>query len=706
MDERRKKSIGTRQYEVPRAKHPLDFPDKTIIVELAQATVRCDAVFLVGIEREQHCVVAQTAGSHLHETIIGDLIRTITHNASKPNPASVPADPHTFGVPLPFGGSDVVGALILSGLKEPNLSACQAAAIANLQQIIGSLLKTNEAQRAASESKAELRLTLETMDQAITVFDGDARLTFWNQRYIDLFGIDPKVAKKGASLRDIIASQTRSNGFEGFDTEDYETMLRKLREGLARGETVEGGVRLESGRIISSVHTGTPDGGWVATHSDVTERVLAQEKVKHASEHDSMTGLLNRSKFTAEYERLSAQPGRVVAMLIDIDRFKSVNDNHGHGAGDAVIMNVAERLKGCVRQDDVVARLGGDEFAVLLSLGPQAGSDEARRLAEAVLDRMREDMLFEGISIDFSVSIGAYEIESKHEGLDDALSRADFALYRAKQDGRAKAQFFDKALARELDRSKLFSSLVTRETYDDTLALQFQPIVCLKTGKDCSFEALIRWAGPESDYLTPIGIIEAAEQNGAISCIGDWVLNNALRAHRSWDSDARIAVNLSPRQLGNGTVFEQVKQALEHHNVSPKLLELEVTENAVLQDEASFQELHELKQLGVQINLDDFGTGYASLTMLQRFPFDKLKIDRSFINRSDDDPLSGAIVRSVVGLGHELGLETVAEGIETQCQLDAMNALGCALGQGYFLGRPMNGVDVVQRVSHKTTLAA
>ncbi|MEM8916474.1 MAG: EAL domain-containing protein, partial [Pseudomonadota bacterium] len=423
---------------------------------------------------------------------------------------------------------------------------------------------------------------------------------------------------------------------------------------------------------------------------------LAQEKVHHASVHDGMTGLVNRSRFTEEFDRLSGEGSRLIIMLVDVDHFKAVNDNYGHGAGDAVLQSVANRLKSSVRETDVVARLGGDEFAVLIKLKNDAGPEQTRLNAEKVLGRMREQLLFKQNKIDFSVSIGACEVKDETD-LETALSRADFALYKAKNDGRAKYCIYDATIARELEHSRKLQSLVACDTYADKLTLFFQPIVCLKTRVDYCYEALIRWSGDQADYLTPSEIIQAAERNGSITRLGDWVLHEALKAHRSWQTKSRIAVNLSPRQLGSGAVIAQVKNALEHWGTAPSSLELEVTETALLQDEKSIDELYALKNLGVQIALDDFGTGYSSLTLLQRFPFDKLKIDRAFIGKVDADQLSQTIAGTVVSLGSKLDIETVAEGIETEQHLDIVKSMGCAMGQGFLLGKPQSGTVIGRR---------
>lgn len=681
------------------AEGSIDFRDKQAIVELAVATMGCHTAVISTIVDGVHTVFA-SEGDGFQK--LEDTYRLVSQVIESGQTICVGGNdqdkPLYVGLPLHIDGSRLAGVLSIIDLKRKCLSKADKHVLRNLQAIVNSLLGTHDAHRLAAEREAELQITLENMDQGITVFDADARLTLWNQRYIDIFDIDPELVKEGASLRDLVGSKQLSNGFEGFDTDDYDKMLGKLRDGLARGEVVEGGVRLNNGRIISSIHAAMPNGGWVATHSDITERVLAQEKVEHASLHDGMTGLVNRSRFTEEFERLNEGNGRLAVMLIDIDHFKAVNDNHGHGAGDAVIMSVAERLRSCVRKSDVVARLGGDEFAVLLSLDKDTGVNTARAVAGKVVERMREQLRFKNSIIKFSVSVGCHEALAGQTSLEKMLSRADFALYKAKEKGRSRYQFFDPSIASELERSKRMQALVDQDTYADTLTVHFQPIVCLKTEKDCCFETLIRWAGNEAEYMTPSDIIQAAEQNGSIHSLGNWVLNEAIKAHSAWPGSTRIAVNISPKQLGSGDLLEHVKAALQRWKLAPNRLELEVTETAVLQDNASINELQQIKDLGVQIALDDFGTGYSSLTLLQRFPFDKLKIDRSFVDQVDSDPLSHAIVSSIADLGRKLSVETVAEGIETDQHLSVMEALGCGMGQGFLLGRPMNAGAIAYRM--------
>ncbi len=682
-----------------------DLPDKRAIIGLAMATMGCNTAIISTIENGHHHIFASHGDDHSGLNDLDSWVGEVLQSAQM----VVRGDDHSdaplyIGLPICSGNETAAGVLSIIGEATQRLSDADHRALDHLTTIVNTLIATQGAHRLATESRTELHITLENMDQGVTVFDADARLVLWNQRYLEIFEKDAEDVYKGVSLEQLIAKQNVQNGFEGLG-DDFPQMMRELRAGLARGEIVPGGVRLNSGRIISSIHAAMPNGGWVATHSDITERVRAQEKIEHASLHDPMTGLVNRAKFAAEFDDRNEGDGYLVVMLVDIDHFKAVNDTYGHGAGDAVIMSVASRLKSCVHKDDVVARLGGDEFALLLHVGNDADPETAHTVAANVVERMGEELSFQGTVINFSVSVGYHAFAPGQCDLEKALTCADFALYKAKERGRARCQFFNPRLARELYRSKHMQSLVRQDTYAEKFDVHYQPIVSLCSGQDYGFEALIRWVGGQSEYMEPIDIIQAAEQNGAIGSLGNWVLNRALQDHTRWGKASRITVNVSPRQLGQGEFVEQVESALNRWDVAPEHLELEVTETALLQDMASIEELHALKQLGVQIALDDFGTGYSSLTLLQRFPFDKLKVDRSFVDRVDSDAMSQAIVRSVVQLGRDLRISTVAEGIETERHRAVMDTMGCTLGQGFLLGRPMEADAVIKRTRHARQVA-
>ncbi|MEM6666549.1 MAG: EAL domain-containing protein [Pseudomonadota bacterium] len=665
-------------------------------MRLVRATVPCRLAAIFSVSNGKSDIVCLDGSGNFHRPSLEAFVEAVAMEANALS-SSECADgaPCMLGIPLSAEPEDVAGVLVILDPRDQEVLEPGHQTVLDLQGVLTSLVTTSHAHRQAAERQTELHMTLEQMDQGLTVFDANARLTLWNKRYVDLFELDPAIVFKGARLADLIASKNTETRLIGF-TAQYEAMLKELREGLARGEIVTGGAELDNGRIISSVHAAMPGGGWVATHSDITERVRAEEKIKHASEHDSMTGLVNRATFNAEYERRAADGQRLVVMLVDIDHFKAVNDNFGHGAGDAVIISVAERLRSCVRQADVVARLGGDEFAVLFQLDQRDPANMSEVLAEKVVGRMRRELNHKGAVINFSVSVGFHEAHGAEGSLEEALSCADFALYKAKENGRGRFQPFDTGIERELSNARRIQALVREDTYARQLTMHYQPIVHIDSRAEYGYEALIRWAGTRSEYIAPSDIIEAAEQNGSIVSLGEWVLNQALRQADLWQTNLQLAVNVSPKQLGQGVFLEQVKTALERWNVSPDTLELEVTETAVLQDQASIDELHGIKQLGVRIALDDFGTGYSSLTLLQQFPFDKLKIDRSFVDQVDTDPLSRAIVSSVTQLGRDLKVRTVAEGIETEQHLNVMAAVGCCLGQGFLIGKPMAPDDICQ----------
>ncbi len=691
-----------------------DLPQIQEILEFIASRLECPGVMLSMNEGDHHRVIASFGLTAADEATIKhcasqvgddnqlfaiDDAETLKNLAAE----AVGAEPSCIrfyvGLPLSVDASGMLGILSIVDHKARTISDRIRHTLSHTQLIVNSLLASYEAKKIAQESQDELRITMDNMDQGLTVFDADAKMTLWNQRFIDIFEKSADDIYRGVSLKELIEKQDLKNGFEGFEG-GFEEMLAALRAGLARGEIVPGGVRLNSGRIISSVHAAMPNGGWVSTHSDITERMRAQEKIEHASLHDSQTGLGNRAKFACQFESMAADTSkRMAVILIDIDEFKKVNDNFGHAGGDAVIVCVAERLTECARSEDVVIRLGGDEFAILLQIDGKTDHDIIPSIARTIVKRMRNELNYGQSIINFSVSVGSYEADKQTTSLEEILSRADFALYKAKENGRSSYQMFNRRIEAELSRTKRIQTTVRNADSTDNLALVYQPILCLNSNRDCGFEALIRWNGDPDDRISPQDIIQATERDGSIGHVGNWVLNKALEEACQWDESISLSVNVSPKQLGQSDFVNQVRKALKRWKFAPERLELEVTETALLQDQASISELHEIKGLGVSIALDDFGTGYSSLTHLQLFPFDKLKIDRSFVDLADTDKLSNAIVRSVAQLAGELDIKTVAEGIETQEQLSVMTSIGCTLGQGYLLGRPMSAELARQRIT-------
>ena len=421
-------------------------------------------------------------------------------------------------------------------------------------------------------------------------------------------------------------------------------------------------------------------------------RQEAEDKIRTMALHDPLTGLANRRKLhdaLAEALRTRKRPGAVSALLmVDLDRFKPVNDLHGHGVGDRLLKEVADRLHDVIREGDLVARTGGDEFAVLLSDidGPDEAARPARRVIEALRAPFRIDELVcqVGATVGIATSDGTGGVDPE-----TLIRHADVALYRAKREGRGQFRFFEEEMdsairARAKLEMELRSALAAGQ-----VTPYYQPLVDLKTGDIKGYEVLSRWHHPVEGLIMPEVFIPIAEDTGLIGELTTRVLVQACLDAKSWPADATMAVNVSPVQLRDKRLPQRLLTIIQQTGFPACRLEVEITENALVEDfPQAKQILTALKACGVRIALDDFGTGYSSLNHLRELPFDKLKIDRSFIASMETCEDSRKIVDAIVGLGHSLGLVTVAEGIEDIASADRLSALGCQLGQGYWFGHP------------------
>jgi diguanylate cyclase (GGDEF)-like protein/PAS domain S-box-containing protein len=428
---------------------------------------------------------------------------------------------------------------------------------------------------------------------------------------------------------------------------------------------------------------------------DVTERKVAEGRIAHMALHDGLTGLPNRILFmdrlNHEIARAERDPCRFAVLACDLDRFKAVNDTLGHPAGDALLRVVTERLRGVVREGDTVARLGGDEFAIILAglAAPEDASLAARRIIESLEQPVELDGHRIGIGVSVGIGIGA------RDGLDaDTLFRnADIALYRAKAAGRNTYRFYEAGMNSLVSQRNLLELEMREAVRLGGFSLHYQPVLHLATGTVRGFEALMRWSHPSRGVIAPSEFIPMAEETGLIGPLGTWALREACIEAASWPGDLRIAVNVSAVQFSQAGLEQGVLAALAASGLPAQRLELEITESVLMQDaEAVVACLHRLRALGVRSALDDFGTGYSSLSYLRRFPFDRIKIDRSFI-REIADPDTAAIVRAVVGLGAHLGTSITAEGIETEAQLEQVRREGCTEVQGYLFSRPLPSVE-------------
>ena len=433
-----------------------------------------------------------------------------------------------------------------------------------------------------------------------------------------------------------------------------------------------------------------------------------EHRITHLAFHDSLTGLPNRTYFRQQLEadltRAGKMGDKVSILCLDLDGFKSVNDTLGHPTGDALLHQVGDILSE-LAVDGLVSRLGGDEFAVILS--DRDDADRPRALAQDILDRLRQPMRVDGHQVASGASIGIAISPGDGADPDTLLKNADLALYRAKQDGRGVFRFFEPALDAAARRRRQLELDLREALQTGQFRLNFQPIFDLKADRIGGFEALLRWQHPTRGEVTPTEFIPVAEDTGLIIAIGEWVMHEACRQAIDWPGHVRVAVNVSPLQFRSTGFANVIFQALARTGLAPERLEVEITESVFLEGEASVVALlHQLRTMGVRVALDDFGTGYSSLSYLRSFPFDKIKIDKSFVDTVAEDSSSAAIVRAIVDLATALHMETTAEGVEDSDQLARLRGQGCSSIQGYLFSRPVEGDMVAGLISNQLSIAA
>ena len=545
------------------------------------------------------------------------------------------------------------------------------------------------------KQQALLDTALENMSQGLCMFDIDGRIVLYNERYAAMMDLDPP-PHEGQALVEVLELQKAVGQWKG-DAPQY---VGELIEEMRAGRTVER-VIVRIDRSIRVVHQPMASGGWVATFEDITEWEKAQQQISHMARHDGLTNLPNRTLFRERLERalhLSKRSDQLAVLCLDLDHFKEINDSLGHPVGDALLREVARRLSECVTEDDTVARLGGDEFAVVQfcrGCDPTTSSALASRLVE----RIGEPYDVAGHQLVIGVSVGVSLAPDDGDNPDLLLKNADLALYRAKADGRGTYRFFEagmdaRAQARRMLELDLRAALRRQE-----FEIHYQPIVDIAGDRTVAFEALVRWNHPERGRIAPGSFIPLAEETGLIVPLGEWVLRACAEA-AGWPGAIVVAVNLSPVQFKNPNLPAMVMSALQTSGLPANRLELEITESVLLQNsEATLETLHELRAQGVRISLDDFGTGYSSLSYLRSFPFDKIKIDRSFVQELASREDSMAIVRAVAGLGRSLGIVTTAEGVENAEQLDLLRREGCNQAQGYLFSPPRPAAEVERMLS-------
>lgn len=570
---------------------------------------------------------------------------------------------------------------------------------------------TDEIQLSETVQKRKLELERQNirLDAAVNnisiglcMMDARGRLVICNEPYARIYNLPPEFIRAGTQLEDILGHLFDVGMSAGGTREEY---IGWRREVIAKREYGKNIHELNN-RIILMQHHPMKDGGWVSTHEDITEQRQNEARIHHLARHDALTDLPNRTEFLEEMARAEAglQRGEMAAVLyIDLDHFKVVNDTLGHAVGDEVIKQAAVRLWGTTRETDLLARLGGDEFALLLR--PIDSADTAARVADRIIKTMCAPMNIRGQQIEIGASVGIAVGPGDGVTTDTLVKNADLALYRAKSEGRSTYHFFETGMDAELQHRRLIEAGLRLALSRNEFRLMYQPLLGLKENRISCVEALLRWDF-EGRTVSPVEFVPVAEDTGLISAIGQWVLNEACATAATWPGDVRIAVNLSPVQFRQRDLVNQVRRALSNARLDPARLELEITESLLLTDsESTLRALHELRAMGVRISMDDFGTGYSSLSYLRSFPFDKIKIDRSFMRDLVSRADSQAIIRAVIGLGQSLGMSTTAEGIETEEQLSLVRAQGVSEVQGYLFSPPVSGAELQNLLTTDTPFA-
>ncbi len=588
-----------------------------------------------------------------------------------------------------------VGFLLRSLLMQFERQALSEASLAERNDVLEATRSHMEQQTAElsasrgqlAEQSAALQAALAHMNQGIIMVAADHTVALWNQRAIDMLDLPADLLAARPKF-DALAAWQRAQG-EFSASENHPVYRIGYGTIVTEPQTYER--KRPNGRILE-VHTiPMSDGGMVRTYTDITDRRTAEEQIRYFAHHDSLTKLGNRMEFRQRLDEaiaLARRSGLSTAVLyLDLDGFKLVNDTHGHETGDKLLVEVAARLQDVVRSIDTVARMGGDEFAVIQTLVDHPSA--AERLAERIQAVVREPCGLSGVRCSVDVSIGI-ALSPEHAADAESLLRdADIALYRAKASGKGTYRMFDTGIDRRQQRMFMIEQDLRQALAGQQFFLEYQPIVDMTTLATVRYEALLRWRHPVEGVVAPGEFIGLAEKSGLIVPIGAWAMEQACSEAASWPESIEVAVNLSPAQFTDRTLPAQVAGVLARTGIAPGRLHLEVTEGLMLDDtSAVLGAMAALRATGVRFSLDDFGTAHAGLTYLRRFPFDSIKIDRSFVQDAPSEQESRAIVAAILAMGQAFGLTVIAEGVETEAQLALMREMGCGQVQGYLLGRP------------------
>ena len=529
---------------------------------------------------------------------------------------------------------------------------------------------------------------MDNIVQGVALFDADMRLITCNPRYAEIYGLPAEITRPGAASAEGSFPRRRAAQFGDVSGE---------RRTEADGSIVTTN-ELSDGRLILQRKKKLADGGWVSTHEDVTAYRRAEEKVREMATTDILTGLSNRFEFRQRLDRCLAeverQCGKFAIFYLDLDRFKAVNDSLGHPFGDKLLRVAADRIVGVVRGADAIARLGGDEFAVIQRIA-DAPADPAR-LADRLIAAVGAPYLIDGAAVTIGVSIGIAVTPRDGVVVDELIRAADVALYHAKAERRGAYNFFEKAMDEQVQGRRQMENNLRTALAENQFHLNFQPVVSATDRTVKSFEALLRWRHPVRGNVPPSAFIPLAEEVGLIVPIGEWVIREACKQAAKWPRHIKVAVNVSAAQFKSAALVPTIADAIASSRIASSRLIVEVTESVMIGDaNQAIAILHVMRDQKIMIAMDDFGTGYASLGYLHRFPFDEIKIDRSFVSELGKRDDSVVIVRAIISPAKALGIATVAEGVESEDQFVCLRTEGCDEIQGYLVSRPMPAEDVL-----------
>ena len=542
---------------------------------------------------------------------------------------------------------------------------------------------------------------LSNMSQGLCMFDVDQHLIVSNRRFATLYGLGSEPLESGVTLKAIV-EQTVEAGT--CSRESATQFMAEQRAHILRKEPALMHQELADGRIVAVSFHPLADDGWIATYEDITERHHADQQIAHMARHDPLTDLPNRMHLR---ERLNDAMDRsrrgdqgLAVFLMDLDNFKSLNDTLGHQIGDELLRQVAERAVSLVRPSDTVSRIGADEFAIVW--GDVDSREQANRLADRLIKLISEPYWLSGHQVVIGASVGIALAFEHGENTEEILKNADMALSRAKAEGRGTYRLFEPEMDLRLRRHRRIETDLHAADIEDQLEMAYQPIIRLSDSKIVAVEALLRWNHPEQGYISPADFIPVAEHSGTIIGLGEWALRTACEETTRFPNSISVAVNLSPIQFRRGNIVETVTHTLEDVGLDPARLEIEVTESLFMEDSGEIiKALDRLRAHGIRLSLDDFGTGYSSLNYLRKFKVDMLKIDKAFVQKITEEADGLAIVRAIVGLASTLGIETIAEGIETTQQLEIIQRTGCDQAQGFLISRPKPAAEIHELLSRQ-----